>query len=293
MIRLRMIPLAGATMLIMFGGITLSSALNLWKTEGSKEPVKFSQGQFAGQPNPSDIRGSYTWLDLEKNFGIDAAETAAAFSFGSAQLVVSERLNVLETMYVPIVPSGKEIGTDSVRLFVALLSGLPHNPEEGTALPPGAIAYLEERGKIDAQGKERWTVVLSGAEGSSAPAAASPAPTAVSPAAGTAAAGTPGTAAPATAGTAAGTGTGTAAGTAAGTAPAAETHVKPDRFVSGQTTVGELYTWGLTEAEVVKTLGFTPKNRTSSIKDEVSAAGGSFGSIKTVLQALVDSKAKN
>jgi hypothetical protein len=272
-----MIPLAGATMLIMFGGIALSSALNLWKTEGSKEPVKFSQGQFAGQPNPSDIRGSYTWLDLEKNFGINGTEAAAAFSFGSAQLVVSERLNVLETMYVPLVPSGKEIGTDSVRLFVALLTSLPHNPEEGTALPPGAIAYLEERGKIDAQGKERWTAALAGAEGSTAQAAASPAPTAVSPAAGAAAAGTPGT----------------AAGTAAGTAPAAETHVRPDRFVSGQTTVGELYTWGLTEAEVAKTLGFTPKNRTSSIKDEVSAAGGSFGSIKTVLQGLVDSKAKN
>ena len=50
-----------------------------WQTESTKEAAVFTSGEFAGQANPADIRGSYTFGDVEKNFGIPAALLAQAF----------------------------------------------------------------------------------------------------------------------------------------------------------------------------------------------------------------------
>jgi len=46
---------------VLFGGILLSIALGEWTTKTTKEPLKFTEGEFAGEYNPADIRGSYTF----------------------------------------------------------------------------------------------------------------------------------------------------------------------------------------------------------------------------------------
>lgn len=61
--------LAAAVVVILFGGIAVSAALNMWSTSPAREPVKFAAGEFAGQANPADIRGSYFFADVEKAFG--------------------------------------------------------------------------------------------------------------------------------------------------------------------------------------------------------------------------------
>lgn len=270
MMRITKPILAAGTLAIIFGGIALAASLNVWKTESSKEPARFVRGDYAGLPNPADIRGSYTWLDLERVFGIDAAESAAAFAPPGLSLGTADRVSVLETAYAGLLQADVEVGTDSVRLFVALLTGLPHVPEEGTALPPGAVAYLQERGKIDGDGIARWSVQ---AAASGTPAATvDQAPVAAS--AEPAAAASPAAPAPAPATT---------------VAPAAATeHSSADRVVTGSTTFGELYAWGVSEKAVADAVGFTPKNRTDSVRNAVSAEGGSFGTVKTKLQSLVD-----
>ncbi len=243
MIRVKTLPLAGIVLTLMLGGILLSMSLNLWRTESVKTPVKFSTGEFAGESNPADIRGSYTWLDLERVFGLSASEAAAAFSPGNQTLSPSSRVSDLEVLYAGRLAPDTEIGTDSTRLFVSLFLGIPYEPEEGTVLPPRAVSYLAERGKLDAAGAERWTAVIS---------AASPAASAGEP---------------------------------------TETHEKEERFISGQTTIADLYAWGLSEAEIVGALGFEPKERFENLRTAVTAVGGSFGTIKTTLQALIDEKA--
>ena len=62
--RLTSKPLAALVIAIMLGGILFSSALGWWETESSKEAVVYTEGQFAGQANPADIRGSYTFGDV-------------------------------------------------------------------------------------------------------------------------------------------------------------------------------------------------------------------------------------
>lgn len=135
MIKVKTGVLALTVIAAIFGGIGLSSLLGLWKTTAGKEPVKIKTGEFAGLPNPSDVRGSYTWADVAKAFSIPEASLLKAFEATNP----ADKVNSLEAMYAGKLPAGMEIGTGSVRLFAALYAGLPYEAEEGTVLPASAI----------------------------------------------------------------------------------------------------------------------------------------------------------
>ena len=64
---------------VLFGGIALTTALNLWTTETAKVPVKFDTGEAAGEYNPEDIRGSYAFGDISELFDIPLDDLATAF----------------------------------------------------------------------------------------------------------------------------------------------------------------------------------------------------------------------
>lgn len=132
-------PLAIIVLVILFGGILFSSGMGWWQTESTKEAATFSEGEFAGLPNPADIRGSYTFGDVENNFDVPAAILAQAFGVSSddpSTFGVKE----LETMYAD---QEVEIGTASVRLFVALYTGLPYEIVDDLYLPKRAVEMLK------------------------------------------------------------------------------------------------------------------------------------------------------
>lgn len=264
MIRVRTLPLAAAVVVAMFGGVFASKALGVWNTTNSKQPAVFKTGELAGLPNPADIRGSYTWLDIEKAFGVSAAETAALFSAPGFVVDPAGRVNALESYYKERLPADKEVGTDSVRLFVALLTGLPHTPEEGTALPAAAVDYLAARGKAN---EAALKAKLDPALFPAAPAAAPEAPAA--------------TAQPAP-----------APAPAPKAAPAPETHVEGEIKVGGSTTFGNLRSWGLSDAEIEQLAGVKPLADGDIVRDAVQAAGKSFSEVKTALQAAAEAKKK-
>ena len=141
--RISMRALGIVTVVVMFIGIGVSMLLGVWNVESSKKPVLIKAGAFVGQPSPSDIRGSYTWEDISKAFGIPAKLLIEAFGASSG----ADKINMLEALYLGKVPEGQEIGTDSVRLFVSLYTGIPHTPEAGTILPSTAIMVLRREGK--------------------------------------------------------------------------------------------------------------------------------------------------
>jgi hypothetical protein len=53
---------------IMFGSVLISDALGYWQTESTKTPAVISTGEFAGEADPADIRGSYSFGDVEAAF---------------------------------------------------------------------------------------------------------------------------------------------------------------------------------------------------------------------------------
>jgi hypothetical protein len=141
--KLRPWMVAVATAVVIFGGIAATSAFNLWHTESTKEPAKYASGEFAGQSNPGDIRGSYTFGDIATAFGVPAADLAKAFVLSEA-----ETANAAAFPVKSLEGRVEGVGTDSVRWFVALVKGLPYTPEEGTLLPGPAIGLLRQRGTL-------------------------------------------------------------------------------------------------------------------------------------------------
>ena len=58
-------------LIVIFGGIGATMAVDLWTTTTDKIPVLIKDGEFAGAYNPADIRGSYTFADVADLFEID------------------------------------------------------------------------------------------------------------------------------------------------------------------------------------------------------------------------------
>ena len=127
---------------VFVAGIGGTMAFNLWRTESSKQPARYTSGEFAGQVNPGDIRGSYSFSDIDKAFGVPVADLARAFGVEGVENLADFKVKGLEDMYAGI--EGGEVGTDSVRLFVALYRNLPYTPEEDTRLPAAAVEVLQE-----------------------------------------------------------------------------------------------------------------------------------------------------
>jgi hypothetical protein len=128
---------------ILFCGIFISDSLGLWKTESSKIPATINEGEFAGEYNPEDIRGSYSFRDIENAFGVRPEVIARAFNLESEN-PGDIKAKDLETVY-DYFQGDMEIGTGSIKLFVSLYTGLPYLEME--YLPSTAVEVLKEEGK--------------------------------------------------------------------------------------------------------------------------------------------------
>ncbi len=129
--------------IVFIAGIGSTMVFNLWKTESGKEPAKYSEGEFSGLNNPADIRGSYSFLDVENAFDVKIDILAKAFGITNIENISDFKIKEFETIYKST--PEKELGTDSVRLFVALYKNLPFTPEDTTVLPAPAAAILKEK----------------------------------------------------------------------------------------------------------------------------------------------------
>jgi len=143
-------------------GIAGTMALNLWNTEKVKVPVRYQSGEFAGEYNPSDIRGSYTFADINKAFKVPVEDLAKGFGFMDAENPATLKAKDVEGTYGKMEEG--ELGTDSIRLFVAYYIGLPFDPEEGTLIPAPAVSILKAKTDLTEEQKEyleKMTISLS------------------------------------------------------------------------------------------------------------------------------------
>lgn len=248
--------LAALVIAILFGGIFFSNAMGWWQTESNKEAAKFTAGEFAGQANPADIRGSYTFGDVEKNFAVPAIVLMEAFGIHTSDPAAFQ-VKSLEEIYAA---SGEEIGTSSVRMFVAFYAGLPFELSTDIYLPESAARLLQERSLTSEQAiyLEAHTVPDQAGE----PGTTGPVVTAQ-----------PNPASPAE------------------PSPQAEgtQHISDERLVRGKTTFAELLEWGVSKEAIEKVLGIPmPDASGMTVKDYCLENGLSFESIKSALQGEVD-----
>ncbi len=259
--RLTAKPLALLILAVIFGGVMVTSAFNWWATESTKVPAKFSEGEAAGQYDPADIRGSYTFGDVEKNFGVPAAQLAAAFALPAGTDPASFKVNQLESIYEDL---EVEIGTASVRLFTAFYTGLPYDltAEEESYLPLQAVEILTALGTLT---PERLAYLAAHTIDLDA---APPAETAL-PAA-----------------------EATPAPQVSGTPQADHTPEAEDGTVRGKTTFQELLDWGVPQERIEAVLGGPMPAPGVVIKDYVTAQGQEYATVRDALQAEVDAVLK-
>ena len=289
MISIKSKHLAVIVPVVFAAGIGLTIAFNLWKTETTKVPAAYTSGEFAGKANPADIRGSYTFADIVKAFPVPLEELARAF--GVTADAAAFQVKSLEGAFEGL-PDGVEIGTDSVRLFVARYAGLPFDPVETTALPAAAVAILTARGGLSAD--LRADLEARAVGGGSA--AAEPAPAATTTAAAPKAAASTTAPAGTTAAAAAEPATTTApsaepATTASGSGTAEHTTTTEDRTIKGKTTFKELLDWGVAEADIRQVFSGEMGATGVAVRDYCTEKGIEFSTVKTALQKLVDAAA--
>lgn len=129
--------------IIIFGGIGLSNFLGFWETTSSKIPNKITKGEWKGELNPMDIRGSYTFKDVADNFNIPSEDLSKAFLIDKKQ-INSFKCKDVESNFKDT--EGKEIGTGSVRAFVAFYKGIEVDLSEEIYLPKQAIEVILKNG---------------------------------------------------------------------------------------------------------------------------------------------------
>lgn len=131
-----------------FGGIALTSVLGIWNTVNTKEPARYSSGEFTGEYNPADIRGSYTFGEISKLFRIPLEDLGKAFAVKDESKFETFQCKELEAIYAESSLEGKEVGTDSVRVFIALYKSLPITLNSATYLPKPAENILKTKAKL-------------------------------------------------------------------------------------------------------------------------------------------------
>ena len=236
---------------IFFGAILFTTLMGWWQTETNKVPVKFEAGEAAGEYNPADIRGSYTFGDVSQLFEIPLEDLGAAFQIPPDFDLAALNLSSMEDIYGEL---PEDIGTGAVRLFVAFYKGLPYEITEESWLPAPSVEILEAQGKMTDDQSEylaSHTVTLDGSSSPAAPETQREAPDTAAP------------------------------------PDAEEDHIAPDKTVVGSTTFQELIEWGVSQADIEKVLGTELPPLTTVVKDFAISRGLGFSTIKTQLQELI------
>lgn len=276
MLKLKSWQLGAAVLVVIFGGVLVTTAFGWWQTESEKVPVSYQTGDATGEYNPVDIRGSYTFGEISTLFEIPYEDLASAFRLPADADPAVIACKDLEEMYLSLSEAGTEVGTSSVRLFVALYKGLPYEldaEEESYLLRPAVqmlkrkatlteeqLAYLDAH-TVDLQDGEYLAESPDTQEAAQEPSTSeengeleNTKPTQPASAA----------------------------------EPAEEEHEETDRVVKGPTTFREILDWGVPQEKIEAIIGGAMPNPLVIIKDYCTEQGLSFGTIKTALQAEVD-----
>lgn len=246
-----------AVFVFIFGGILFSSALGWWNTENVKEPARFDVGDAAGEYNPADIRGSYNFGEISNLFDIPLEDLRTAFRVPEGTDAAAFELKSLEELYVDL---PEEIGTSSVRLFVALYKGLPYDLSDNSFLLPEAVMILQNQGALTEE-QETYlathTVSMPMSQEAQSQEAASGDEAVV-----------------------------------ATSAPEAEVevteHDAAEQKVTGETIFQDLLDWGVEQSVIETILGNDMPDADVLVKDYCQQNGLAFSTIKSSLQSELD-----
>lgn len=140
--------------LIVVAGVAVSMLTGLWQTVGTRVPKllepaatdaggEAASGETTAAYDPADIRGSYTFGDIAKYFSIPVSDLATAFHVAEGEAAAFQVKNLEQAFDGTL-----EIGTASVRMFVACYLGVRYTPTEEVWFPVSAAEVLAAKGSM-------------------------------------------------------------------------------------------------------------------------------------------------
>jgi len=139
--------LAIVIMTIFFGSVGVGKITGTWQTMGRRTPLAFSSGSIAGINDPADIRGSWTFGEISNLYDIPLKDLGKAFALKDEKQMGNFLCKDLESLYVEYSKQGKDVGTHTVRVFVAWYKGLPID-ERNAYFPDTVKEVLNTKGSL-------------------------------------------------------------------------------------------------------------------------------------------------
>lgn len=136
-----------ASVLIVIAGVLIIDSLGVFRTGADRTPQPLAGAtvrEEAPANDPMDIRGSSTFGEIIRLFGVPLEDLAHAFGLEEGK-ADAFKVKELKNIYAD---EASEVGTCSVRLFVALYTGLPYECNEDSYLPEPAVALLHEKASL-------------------------------------------------------------------------------------------------------------------------------------------------
>jgi hypothetical protein len=143
-----------AIIIIVGGGILLTSHLELFDTDRSAEPLKLTEDVY----DIADIRGSFTMAEIEKFYQVPPQAIIEAFNLKADTDPSLFKLKDLKEIYQEVEVEGETyaVETDTVKVFVSLYSDIPYTSEETSYLPERAVEYLIKEDKLSQEEQNYW-----------------------------------------------------------------------------------------------------------------------------------------
>lgn len=152
--KIKSIHILLAIIIIIGGGILLTSELDLYNTDRVKSPRKTAEGLY----DVSDIRGSHTLEEIEKYYQLPTSSAIEAFGLRPDTNPTLFQLKDMKEIFKPVELEGEEyiVETDTVKVFISLYLKIPYVSDETFYLPEKTVNYLIENDKLTGEEKEYW-----------------------------------------------------------------------------------------------------------------------------------------
>jgi len=143
-----------AIIIILGGGIWITSQLELFDTSKSAEPIKLTEDIY----DVADIRGSFTIADIEEFYQVPPSAIIESLNLEEDTDPTLFQLKDLKEIYQEVEVEGEAyaVETDTVKVFVSLYSDIPYTSKETFYLPDIAVNYLIKENKLSKEEQDYW-----------------------------------------------------------------------------------------------------------------------------------------
>lgn len=141
--KLSSVAVAVIVVVSIFGTIGATALTGVWQTEGDRVPRLITDGEYEGSYDPADIRGSYTFADIESAFAVPATKLAEADMDIAARSGLTDVRVELPSLSGSLVAEGVETDAASEGAVAATTLSETYETSEDETMIKGRTTFAD------------------------------------------------------------------------------------------------------------------------------------------------------